>query len=467
VSGLLDSAANLASPWAYVVVGVLAALEASAFVGLFIPGETAVLFGGVLAAQGRVNLVGMMAAAAAGAAAGDSIGYEIGRHFGGRLRRSRLGRRVGDARWDRGGAYLTRKGGRAIFLGRFVGVLRALVPALAGVARMPYRTFLAWNMAGGILWSCGLVGLGYAAGDSYRRVERDAGRAGLLLLVVAVLIGGVFVVARWLARHPDEVRAFAHRQLERPVVIGLRTRYRRQLEFVARRLRPEGALGLSLTVSLLAVGVAGWAFGAVVQDVVAGESLNRVDRPVFRFFVAHREPWATSAARALTSLGGSALLIPLLVAVGLGWWWRTRRWGPLGLLAGGYAGGWVLSTAIKDLVARPRPPTALALTHASGFTFPSGHATDATVAWLLLASLAAGTTARWPAKVAWWAAAAAMAVTVGFTRLYLGVHWLTDVAGGFALGAAWVGILLATIRAVPFLRRRPVSPRPPVPATRS
>ena len=90
MSGLLDSAAGLASPWAYVVVGVLAALEASAFVGLFVPGETVVLFGGVLAAQGRVNLVGMMAAAAAGAAAGDSIGYEIGRHFGGRLRRSRF-----------------------------------------------------------------------------------------------------------------------------------------------------------------------------------------------------------------------------------------------------------------------------------------------------------------------------------------------------------------------------------------
>ena len=126
----------------------------------------------------------------------------------------------------------------------------------------------------------------------------------------------------------------------------------------------------------------------------------------------------------------------------------------------------MLSTAIKALVARPRPPTALALTHASGFTFPSGHATDATVAWLLLASLAAGTTARWPAKVAWWAAAAAMAVTVGFTRLYLGVHWLTDVAGGFALGAAWVAILLSTTRAVPFLRRQPVSPGPRLPATR-
>jgi undecaprenyl-diphosphatase len=467
MSGLLDSAAGLASPWAYVVVGVLAALEASAFVGLFVPGETVVLFGGVLAAQGRVNLGGMMAVAAAGAVAGDSIGYEIGRHFGGRLRRSRLGGRVGDARWDRGAAYLASKGGRAIFLGRFVGLLRALVPALAGVGRMPYRTFLAWNMAGGILWSCGVVGLGYAAGGSYRRVERYAGQAGLLLLVVVVLIGGIVVVARWLARHPDEVQAFGRRQLERPVVMGFRTRYHRQLEFVARRLRPEGALGLSLTVSFLVVGVAGWAFGAVLQDVIAGESLASIDQPVLRFFVAHREPWATSAARAVTWLGSSAVLIPLLLAVGLGWWWRSGRRQPLGLLAGGYAGGWLLSTAVKDLVGRARPPHAVALTHVSGVAFPSGHATDATVAWLLLASLAAATTRRWPVKVAYWAGAVALCIVVGFTRLYLGVHWLTDVTGGFALGAAWVTILLSTTRAVPFLRRQPVGPRPGVPATRS
>src|SRR5437879_9751678 len=125
----------------------------------------------------------MMAVAAAGAVAGDSIGYEIGRHFGGRLRRSRLGRRVGDARWDRGAAYLARTGGRAIFLARFVGVLRALVPALAGVGRMPYRTFLAWNMAGGILSSCALVGPGSVPAGSHWALRSYAPRPSLPTLV--------------------------------------------------------------------------------------------------------------------------------------------------------------------------------------------------------------------------------------------------------------------------------------------
>src|SRR5262245_47701589 len=175
MSGLLDAAASLASPWAYVVLGLLAAAESAAFVGLAIPGETAMLLGGFLAYQGRVSLPLMMVAGAIGAIVGDSTGYEIGRVFGEPLKRSRLGRRVGEERWAKGEAYLRAKGGRAVFLGRFVGLLRALVPALAGMSRMPYRTFLPWNVAGGIIWAPGFVFLGYLAGRSYQQVERIAG----------------------------------------------------------------------------------------------------------------------------------------------------------------------------------------------------------------------------------------------------------------------------------------------------
>jgi membrane protein DedA with SNARE-associated domain len=203
VGGLLDSAASLASPWAYVVLGLLAAAESAAFVGLAIPGETAMLLGGVLASRGRVSLGVMMAAGAIGAVVGDSIGYEIGRVAGRPLKDSRLGRRVGQARWDKAEAYLRAKGGRAVFLARFVGVLRALVPALAGMSGMPYRTFLPWNLAGGIIWAPGFVLLGYLAGGSYQRVERIAGRASLLLLLLLVLAAAVVGAARWLARHPQ------------------------------------------------------------------------------------------------------------------------------------------------------------------------------------------------------------------------------------------------------------------------
>src|SRR6266540_3590492 len=448
VSGLLDTAARLASPWAYIVLGLLAAAESAAFVGLFIPGETAMLLGGFLAFQGRVNLAVMMAAGAAGAVVGDSIGYE-------------MGRRVGQDRWARGEAYLRAKGGRAVFLGRFVGVLRALVPALAGMSRMPYRTFLPRNAAGGLIWAPGFVFLGYLAGSSYRQVERIAGRASLLLLIVVVVVGGVVLAARWVARHPDRLRALVDRQLERPWVGRLRSRYQRQLAFLARRLRPGGALGLSLTVSVLALVGAGWAFGAVLQDVVAGDEGALLDGPVQRFFVAHREAWLTPVMRGLTDLGNAAVLIGLILAVGLVWWWRRRTWRPLWLLAGAYLGAWVLSDTVKDLTHRARPPAAQAIGHWTGFAFPSGHTTKATAVYGMLAALLAATTPRWGRKVTLWTAALLLAGLAGLSRLYLGAHWLTDVLGALTLGAAWLFVLLTATRTTEALRSQHAAPPPP------
>jgi len=149
IEGLLDWLAELASPWGYIIVGTLALLEASAMIGLLVPGEAALLVGGFLASQQRADLKVMMVVAAVGAIFGDSVGYEIGKHLGPSLRRSRLGQWVGEERWARAEDYLAHHGGRAVFFGRFIGVLRAMVPTIAGLSRMPYRTFLPWNALGG------------------------------------------------------------------------------------------------------------------------------------------------------------------------------------------------------------------------------------------------------------------------------------------------------------------------------
>jgi membrane protein DedA with SNARE-associated domain/membrane-associated phospholipid phosphatase len=466
VSGLLDTAASLASPWAYVVLALLAAAESAAFVGLAIPGETAMLLGGFLAFQGRVSLGVMMAAGAVGAVVGDSVGYEVGHLFGEPLKHSRLGRRVGQRRWARGEAYLRAKGGRAVFLGRFVGVLRALVPALAGMSGMPYRTFLPRNLAGGVIWAPGFVLLGYLAGGSYQRVERIAGRASLLLLVLLVVGGAVVAAARWVARNPDRLRGVAGRQLDRPWVARLRARYQRQLAFLTERLRPGGALGLSLTASVAALVGAGWAFGAVLQDVLARDELELVDRPVAVFFVRHREAWLTRVLQDVTNLGSIRILLPLILVVGVGWRLRRRTWRPLGLLVAAYAGADLAFNAVKELVRRPRPPASILLKPVAGSSFPSGHATQAVAVYGMLAALLATATPRWGRKVAAWTVAVVVVGLVGLSRLYLGAHWLTDVLAGWALGAAWLFALLTLVRTLATRHHdhpHPPPEQPPVP----
>jgi undecaprenyl-diphosphatase len=200
---LSDIVLRLAGPLVLVVVFALPALEASTLLGVVVPGELALVLGGALAHQGRVPLWAAVAAGAAGAVVGDSVGYAVGRTVGERLL-ARIPRRLVQPRQvERATALLRRLGGRAVFVGRFTAALRALVPGLAGVAGMPYRTFLVWNLAGGVLWATGFVLLGFAAGPAWGTAERVAGGAGLVLL--AVVVAGVAAAAlvrrRRSARH--------------------------------------------------------------------------------------------------------------------------------------------------------------------------------------------------------------------------------------------------------------------------
>lgn len=443
---MLDSLSSLAGPIAYLAVAGLAALEASAFVGLFVPGELALLTGGYIAHQGGASLGVMMGVAAAGAIAGDSLGYEIGRRFGPALQRSRLGRKVGPERWVRAEAYLEAKGGWAIFAGRFVGVLRALVPAVAGTARMPYRQFLAWNALGAVIWAPGTVLAGYLAGSSYKRVERLAGPAGLVLLGAAATVTALILATRWIIHHPDQVRRVAARQIERPWVASMTRRYRGQLAAVGNRFRPGNALGLALTIQLAVLAVAGWAFGSLLQDVIDRDGAFRIDLPVVRYLAEHRTAWLTTTMRDVTWLGSAVVLVPLVVIVSI--WSRTRirSWAGFAPLSLSLGGAIALNNLVKPLVGRPRPQVGPLVATATGYAFPSGHATQTAAVAVTIAAITAAWTSSWPRKVAIWSAAVLACLLVGFSRIYLGVHWPSDVLAGYALGALWAAVCSLAIR---------------------
>src|SRR4051794_30085940 len=163
VSALSDAILTL-PPWvALLLVFALPALEASAFVGFIFPGEIAVILGGVVASEGELSIVAVCIAASLGAILGDSVGYGIGHRYGRGLL-ARTSRVIRPQHVDRGIAALNHLGGRAVFVGRFTAALRVLVPGLAGIARMPYRKFLLWNVIGGVCWGARRAGVGGGAG---------------------------------------------------------------------------------------------------------------------------------------------------------------------------------------------------------------------------------------------------------------------------------------------------------------
>ena len=169
---------------------LLAFTEAAAFIGFVLPGETSLLIGGVLAYQKVWPLWLFLLCAIIGAIAGDSVGYEVGKHFGPRIEVSRMGRLVGAKRWRLAQHIFDKYHGGAIFFGRAQALLRALVPALAGMNRVPYWTFLKWNAAGGIVFSTIVVLLGYEFSNQLAKLESvlKYWAIGFLILVIIVIL---------------------------------------------------------------------------------------------------------------------------------------------------------------------------------------------------------------------------------------------------------------------------------------
>ncbi|MFN2538640.1 MAG: DedA family protein [Mycobacteriales bacterium] len=189
MAGFIDEVLTGFPLWAlYLVVFLLPFLEASILLGFVFPGETALIFGGVLASKNGASLTGILMLAILGAISGDAVGYAVGRRFGPRLQATRLGRLVGEERWIVTEAFLLKRGGTAVFFGRWTALLRAMVPGAAGMARLPYRTFFLYNALGGTVWACACVVGGYVFQEAVGRYVTNFGYVVLGLLVLALTV---------------------------------------------------------------------------------------------------------------------------------------------------------------------------------------------------------------------------------------------------------------------------------------
>jgi membrane-associated protein len=193
LDAVLELLAELDPVMLALALGLFTALETTALIGSVVPGDAAVLLAGSTAdSPARFGLV--LAAAAGGSYAGELAGYGIGRAVGRRLRASRLGRLVGEPRWARAEAYLAGRGAPVLVPIRFVSVLHAVTPVVAGTVRMPLRRFAFWAALGVLAWASVYTAIGAAAGAAYREFQH----LGLLTTVAAAAAaGGVFYLRRW------------------------------------------------------------------------------------------------------------------------------------------------------------------------------------------------------------------------------------------------------------------------------
>ncbi|MEA2394064.1 MAG: hypothetical protein QOJ82_1955 [Solirubrobacteraceae bacterium] len=439
VEHLLIDVGRRLGTWTYLLVGALAFLETGAFIGLLAPGETALLLGGLVAGQGQIQLGTMIAIVWASAVAGDLTSFFLGRKLG-RAFIVRHGGKVHitEERLEQVEAFFDRHGGKAILIGRFVGLVRAIAPFLAGSSGMPLRRFLPYDVVGAGLWGSSLVLLGYVFWQSFSQLVGYAKKGALALGAVIVLVVAIVWVVRW-ARDADNrrrARAWIERQGERPALRPLarilapvlRTS-RGPARFVWDRVTP-GDLGLELTTLLAVASVGGFVFVTNLIEVSSHRFLV-ADQRVLRLADQLRGDALVDVARIVTALGSLPVAIGLVVVAGAV---LVRRGEPRYALAlaTGLALTFVAVHVTKDAVGRPRPSHPLVDT--DGASFPSGHAAYA-ITWIAVAVALSRVLPGPAARLSFVVVSVAIAAVVGLTRLYLRAHYLSDVVGGWGLSA--------------------------------
>ncbi|HEX5527615.1 MAG TPA: bifunctional DedA family/phosphatase PAP2 family protein [Solirubrobacterales bacterium] len=452
---LLEELSNTLGAWTYLLVGVFAFAETGAFVGLVVPGETVMLLGGAVAGQGAISIYLLIAVAWFAAWLGDTTSFFLGRRLGrGFVMTHGPSVGISNERFEKVEDYFDRHGGKTIFIGRFISLVRAFAPFIAGSSGMRYRAFVPYSILGTGLWASAHILIGYFFSRSIETAGKYAAKGAFLLATLIVVVAGTI----FLYRHfrVERNRAAAVRWMERHVatrwLVTLGRRYSPQLRFLWDRVTPGGTFGLEFTSLMATLAVA--LFVLVAYAVVIGHEPGPTpgDETAAEIAGNLQAHFLTSIAKAITFLGsgGFTWALTALCAALLAW---RRRWAEFWVLLAGMTITQIGIVEIKDAVARPRPPEPLVAT--SGYSYPSGHAAHSVIyVWLavtIVLRLRPGM-ARAAAVVT---AGIVLTALVGLSRVYLGVHYLSDVSGGWALGAAAFSLCAAVGLVVSQVRQNP------------
>ena len=437
----LEDISDSLGEWTYVVVGALAFLETGAFVGLVFPGETAVVLAGAIAGNGTTSIVVTIAVVWVSAWLGDTASFYIGRRLGKDfiLRHgSRV--RITPERFAQVESYFHRYGGRTILIGRFIGIVRALAPFIAGTSGMTYRGFAPYSILGTGLWAATFSILGYVLAENIERAE-DVASKGIFIFggTIAILVGG-YLAIRYM--RVSENRSKLARRLEETrlggYVAALGRRIEPQARFFWNRVTP-GELGLQFTTIMAFVAVSLFiviGFGIVVSG---DPGPTPGDTAAFDIVDKLRSAWLDDVADAVTELGAGYVtaFVALIVAIVLG---SKRMWPELIVTMVAVVLTHLAVPILKEIVERPRPPDPIV--SADGYSWPSGHAAYGMIyAWIAFLMAVRANINRVSGTVLV-LIGLAVSAAVGLSRVYLRVHYLSDVTSGAALAVAAFAILL-------------------------
>lgn len=418
---------------ALIAIFAAALLEALALIGTVIPGSSVVFIGGALVGLNVLNPWWTAVAAVSGAILGDSISYWLGQHY-----RDRIGGvwpfRKFPRLLQRGQLYFSCHGGKSVFFGRFLSPVRAIVPVVAGMSDMAAPRFLALNILSALAWAAVHLIPGVVFGASLQLAGAVSTRLVLLLLLLAGFLWGLVRLGRIVLRY-GWPRLLAWRDGLLKHARDRSGRWARAVRLLFDPASPQGPTLLLAT--LLSIGGV-WIFFAVLEDVMTQDSLVQLDQTIYAALQALRTEWGDGLMVAATTFGGAEVLLPLILVVAL-IFSAQREWRTLCYWLAATVLGELAVTGLKYTLKRVRPDNPIYV-GIEQFSFPSGHTTMSVVTYGFLIFLLVRGKSMTAKAVLALAATCAVAL-IAFSRLYLGVHWFSDVLASLSLGLTWVALL--------------------------
>jgi membrane protein DedA with SNARE-associated domain len=467
---VIGDIAEALGPWTYALVGVLAFLETGAFVGLVAPGETVVIAGGVIAGEGTISLLPLIAIVWACAILGDTTSFFIGRRLGrGFLEKHGPRVKITPERLDQVDGYFDRHGGKTILIGRFIGLVRALAPFIAGSSGLSYKRFVPYSIIGTGLWATAFCTLGYIFWRSFDRVAHIAGQAIFGFGVTVAVIVGIVVIYKRRAEIKEWLLTHEQHPLMKPLFVVARPLYRTvlrpvygavapHLRFLWKRITP-GGLGLELSTAIAVAGVGIFVFVLYVAELSSDLGPTPLDTELLDLADELYNAALVDVAKVVSAFGSLVAVLIVVVSTSL-LIAAYRRWTELIVLVVGSCLTYAAVHIAKAAIDRPRPADPLVETSLS--SFPSGHAAYATayIAVALILTRRLGIVAN----AALVTIAIVLAAAIGLSRIYLRAHYWSDVAAGWGIGCGIFAALAAIALIVSYVRhnggRR--EPEPPL-----
>ncbi|MEP1187447.1 MAG: bifunctional DedA family/phosphatase PAP2 family protein, partial [Roseibium sp.] len=403
--------------------------EALFLVGLFVPSTVVLVGAGTLVGLGKLDVVPIFIWTTLGATAGDAISYWVGYTFKDKLKNMWPLKRYAHM-VESGEAFFKRHGGKSVFIGRFVPGVKSVVPGIAGMAGMNFTRFSVVNVTSAIAWTIAHMGPGIIAGSALGAIGQISGRLALVLGALLLVIFLIVMLGRWLILIILPLFPNAHAA----IVKGFARRQGRISQWIARNFDPAHPRSSGMLASALLLLITMPSFFWLMGEVAPGETMVRADLAILNLFDSLRTPAGDRIMVFVTSLGDGIVVTAVTLVVGA-YLFARKAWRR--------ATGFIIAMAVtalfvplfKLLLHRSRPLELYSDAHA--YSFPSGHATLNAVLFGICAVLIVHDLSRW-AKASVFTVTAAYVITIGFSRIYLGAHWMSDVLAGLLFGTAMV-----------------------------